>query len=158
YGWVDVEVRSLCYAAITLWQLGYPDQALKRGIEALALAQRLSHPFSLTFAQNVAGGILRVLRREVRAVYETSESMISISVEHGLANPLVYATVLHGWALANQERHQKGIAQIKEGLDASRSIGAELLRPFHLYLLAEACDNAGLLDDALRALEEALAV
>src|SRR5262249_10021533 len=61
-------------------------------------------------------------------------------------------------ALANQERHQKGIAQIKEGLDASRSIGAELLRPFHLYLLAEACDNAGLLDDALRALEEALAV
>ena len=157
YGWVDVEVRSLCYAAISLWQLGYPNQALKRGDEALALAQRLSHPFSLTFAQNIAGGILRLLRREVRAVHETAESMSALSAEHGLANPWAYATVLRGWALAEQGRHQEGIAQIQEGLAASRAIGSELLRPYHLCLLAEACKNTGSLDDALSALREALA-
>jgi predicted ATPase len=157
YGWVDGEVRSLCYVAISLWRLGYPDQALKRGVEALALAQRLSHPFSLTFAQNLAGGLLRVLRREVCAVHETAESMIVLSAEHGLANPWAYATALRGWALAKQGRHQEGIAQIQEGLDASRAIGAELLRPYHLCLLAQACENAGRLDDTLSALGEALA-
>ena len=33
-----------------LWWLGYPDQALARSHEAIALAQRLSHPCSLIFA------------------------------------------------------------------------------------------------------------
>jgi tetratricopeptide (TPR) repeat protein len=45
YG-VDAGVVLLSYTALTLWHLGYPDQALKRGNEALALAQTLSHPFS----------------------------------------------------------------------------------------------------------------
>jgi hypothetical protein len=48
-------------AASTLWQLGYPDQAPKRGNQALALAQRLSHPFSLAFAKYFFG-VLRQLR------------------------------------------------------------------------------------------------
>ena len=39
----------LCRAAGTLWYLGYPDQALARGQEALALAQELAHPFSLAY-------------------------------------------------------------------------------------------------------------
>jgi predicted ATPase/class 3 adenylate cyclase len=157
YGWVDVEVRSLCYASLSLWQLGYPDQAFRRANEALALAQRLSHPFSLTFAQNIAG-TLDVFRREVRAVHETAESMLTISVEHGLTNSLAFATVLRGWALAEQGRYQEGIAQIQEGLEASRAIGAKLLRPYHLYLLAQAYKNTGCPDDALAALREALAI
>ena len=33
----------LSYAAWTLWYLGYPDQALKRSQEAVALAAGLSH-------------------------------------------------------------------------------------------------------------------
>ena len=43
----DHIVFCLSYAAWTLWQAGYPDQALARGNEALALAQGLSHPYSL---------------------------------------------------------------------------------------------------------------
>ena len=34
----DPRVDCLSYAAWTLWSLGYPDQALKRSHEALALA------------------------------------------------------------------------------------------------------------------------
>jgi tetratricopeptide (TPR) repeat protein len=43
YGY-DAGVASLSYAAWTLRLRGYSDQALKRSHEALALAQRLSHP------------------------------------------------------------------------------------------------------------------
>jgi class 3 adenylate cyclase/tetratricopeptide (TPR) repeat protein len=77
YGGVDAGVRCPSYAAWTLWQLGYPDQALKRGGEALALAQALSHPFSLAFADGLVGGCLRLLRREARAAQENAERMIS---------------------------------------------------------------------------------
>ena len=39
------------YAAMTLWLLGYPEQALARVHEALALAHALSHPYSVAFAR-----------------------------------------------------------------------------------------------------------
>ena len=40
---------------MTLWSLGYPDQALKQGNEGVALAQALSHPHSLAFAERFVG-------------------------------------------------------------------------------------------------------
>ena len=39
------------YAGVTLWWLGYPDQALQRSQEALTLVRELAHPFSLAYAQ-----------------------------------------------------------------------------------------------------------
>ena len=50
----DPGVVCLIYAAWQLWYLGYPDQALVRSQEGLALAQRLSHPHSLALALNTA--------------------------------------------------------------------------------------------------------
>ena len=50
----DTGVNCLSYMAWTLWTLGYPDQALKKGDEAVALAQALSHPFSLAFAEGLS--------------------------------------------------------------------------------------------------------
>jgi len=119
------------------------------------LAQTLSHPLSLTFAGNLVGVLLQ-LRREARATQETAESMIAPSTEHGLANPLAYATVLRGWALAQEGNPQVGIAQIQQGLAMSHATGTELMRPYQLCLLAEACKNIGRLDDSLCALREAL--
>ena len=43
----DPGVFCRAYAAVTLWWLGYPDQALQRSHEALTLARELAHPFSL---------------------------------------------------------------------------------------------------------------
>src|SRR5207249_420297 len=59
-------VGCLAYAAWTLWWLGYPDRALQRSQEALALAQALSHPHTLAFAQLWATALYHV-RQEVQA-------------------------------------------------------------------------------------------
>ena len=47
----DLGVACRLYAAWTLWLLGYPEQALARLHDALALAHELSHPFSLAYAR-----------------------------------------------------------------------------------------------------------
>jgi len=47
----DPGVACRTHAARTLWLLGYPEQALARLHEALALAHELSHPFSLAWAR-----------------------------------------------------------------------------------------------------------
>jgi adenylate cyclase len=72
YGTADAGVLCLSTSALTLWHLGYPDHALKRSNEALALAQALSHPFSLAYAGQFLG-VLRQYRREAPAAQETEE-------------------------------------------------------------------------------------
>jgi predicted ATPase/DNA-binding winged helix-turn-helix (wHTH) protein len=155
YGY-DAGVASLSYAAWTLWLLGYSDQALKRSHEALALAQRLSHPLNLAHAELFVG-VLRQYRREVRAAQANAESVIAHSAEHGLTDYWGWATGLRGWAMAQQGCSEEGIAHLREGLAAFSATEA-LLRPYFLCLLAEAWTETGRLDDGLNALTEALAV
>ncbi|MDQ3830385.1 MAG: hypothetical protein M3361_14015 [Candidatus Tectomicrobia bacterium] len=51
------------HAALVLWLLGYPDQALERLREVLTAVQKRPHPFSLAVALLFAA-VLHQLRRE----------------------------------------------------------------------------------------------
>jgi predicted ATPase len=157
HGGADARVRRLSYQAMALWQLGYPDQALKRGNDALALAQRLSHPFSLAFA-GFCFGAVRQFRREARAALQHAESMIALSAEYGFSDQFAFSTGLRGWAMAEQGRPEEGVTQILEGLAASRAREAELWRPHGLCTLADVYRETGRVDDGLGALTEALAI
>jgi predicted ATPase len=154
HGGVDAKVNCLSYSARTLWTLGYPDRALERGNECIALAQALAHPHTLAFAETAR---LHQRRREAGAARETAERLMALSTEHGFIYWLAAANILHGWAMAEQGCNQEAIAQIQEGLAAHRAAGAEVERPRNLSLLAEACMKTGRLDDGLGALTEALA-
>jgi hypothetical protein len=66
-------------AAHTLWCLGYPTQAVQRSQEALALAQVLTHPYSLAVAQHWAAW-LHQRRRDVPAVREQADSLLSLAM------------------------------------------------------------------------------
>ena len=59
--------------------------------------------------------------------------------------------------MAEQGRHEEGIVQMNEGLAGIRATGVEVSRTHYLCFLAEACREAGRLDDGLNALTEALA-
>jgi len=113
------------YAAVVLWFLGYPDQALKRKNEALTLARELSHSFSLTFALGFAG-FLHAFRREGQATQEHAEATMALSTEQGFAHWLAHGMIFRGWALA--EQGDEGIAQICQGIAAWRDAGDELNR------------------------------
>src|SRR5713101_3065839 len=155
YG-LDAGVRCLSLITPCLWHLGYPDQALGRINEALALAKGLSHPHSLAFAELWVGAV-HLYRREAGAAQETAEALIAFLTEHRMTAFLPWATGLRGSAMAAQGRHEEGIVQIKEGLAGIRATGTEMSRPNFLCMLAEACRKAGRLDDGLNALTEALA-
>jgi predicted ATPase len=58
--------------------------------------------------------------------------------------------------VAVQGQAEDGIKQIHQGLATTRATGAELNRPYHLALLAEAYGKAGQGEEGLPALAEAL--
>jgi adenylate cyclase len=70
------------FAAIVLWMLGYPNQALQRGQEGLSLAHELSHPFSRAMALSQVSR-LHGLRREWLAAQERAEAMMALAREQG---------------------------------------------------------------------------
>ncbi|MEW6296360.1 MAG: adenylate/guanylate cyclase domain-containing protein [Thermodesulfobacteriota bacterium] len=152
----DPKVTSLCIGGLALWHLGYPDQALQRSREALALAHELSHPFSVVYALRFAA-LLHQYRREAPVVQERAEAGIALATEHGFARELAWATIVQGWALAEQGHGEEGIAQMRQGLAAYRATGSQLFWPHFLVLLAEAYGKTGQTEEGLNALAEALA-
>jgi predicted ATPase len=153
----DPRMECLSFAAFTLLALGYPDQALKRSREALALAARLSHPFSLAYALSSAA-LFHLLRREEQVAREQAEAVMTLATEQGFPVWLALGTIFRGSALAEQGQVEEGIAQMQQGLAACRAIGNELGRPHYLVLLAEAYGKVGQVEEGLTALAEALAL
>ena len=78
---------------MTLWLLGYPEQALARLHEALALAHALSHPYSLAFAQSMAAWVSQ-LRRDVPAVHAYAEACIALATAQGFPLWAASGTIL----------------------------------------------------------------
>jgi predicted ATPase/class 3 adenylate cyclase len=152
----DLGVACRCWEGLTLWLLGYPDQALERSHEALVRAQELTHPYSLVFALNYAAW-LHQYRREAQAAQERAEAAITLSADRGFAHHLELGMTWRGWALAAQGREEEGIAQMRQGLAARGAAGADANPPFLLALLAGAYGTAGQAEEGLTVLDEALA-
>jgi len=141
--------------ARALWFMGYPDQGLVRSQEAIILAQQSTHSVSLSFTLSTAA-IFHSFRREVRCTQECADGVTRLAQEQGFPHWMAIGAMLRGWALAHQGQAKEGIAQITEGLTASRGTGTETLRPYFLSLLAEAYGIIGQPEAGLTALTEAL--
>ena len=70
----DPGVACLAFGAVALWLLGYPDQAVQRSREAVALGRELGQPSTLALALHFAA-MLRQYRREGPAVQESAEAI-----------------------------------------------------------------------------------
>jgi class 3 adenylate cyclase/predicted ATPase len=160
YAGADAGVMCRSYLGLTLWSLGYPEQALAQGKEALTLGRELSHPNSLDVAKFFYADVRHLRRdRDARAVQESAERSIESIVAQGYfaSGGSAIATMVRGWAMALQGR-EEGVAEIQKGLAVRRAAGGEVAQPTYLGMLAEASLATGRLGDGLTALTEALAI
>jgi class 3 adenylate cyclase/predicted ATPase len=153
----DPGVACRVHAALTLWLLGYPEQALARVHEALALPHELSQTYSLAFAR-CAAALVSQCRRGVLAVQEYAEAAVALSTAQGFTQWAAWGTSMRGWALAMQDQDEEGMTQVRQGIATYRATGAVLLVPYFCTLLAEVCAHLGHTADGLQALAEAHAL
>jgi predicted ATPase len=151
----DPQVFCLARLANLLWYLGYPDQGLQRGHEALALPRELSYPVSLAVALTFMAN-LHQRRREGHRARELVEAAVALAREQGFAYWLAQAASLRGWALVAQGQGEAGIGLIRQGLADERATGAETGQPYRLGLLADAYGQLGRPEAGLQVLAEAL--
>jgi tetratricopeptide (TPR) repeat protein len=130
---VDPGVTCRAYAALALWLLGYPDQALVRLHDALALAHELSHPYSLAYARCIAAWIYQ-FRRDVQAVHEHAEAAVALATEQGFPFWVAWGTGMRGWALAMQGQGEAEVTQVCQRKSATtwatrKTVSRRWLRP-----------------------------
>ena len=144
------------WAALSLWFLGRPEEAVERAARALELCEdpARAHGAAAARAQMAA---LRACRGEPEQTLRWAQAAIDAGRERGYAYRVAMGRLLRGWALAAGGR-EDGAAEIAAGLEAARATGARLEDPFFLGLLADAHLRGGSAEAGLAAVEEALAI
>jgi predicted ATPase len=157
YAGHDTRVCGLVFTTLALWYLGYPDQSLHRLHEALRAARALDHPLSLCLLLRHAP-LHQRFYRDLCAVQEHTEELRTVATEQGFASEGAYATMMEGWLLAMTGEVEAGITQLHQGLAAYQDTGGAVWRPIYLSMLAEAYSKGGQSAEALRIVDEALAL
>ena len=147
-------VGCLGMLATTLWMLGYADQAMTRCHEAVEIARAADHRSSLAHALRFAALIYH-LRGEPQATQEYATAAVTVSTESGFSYWFALGTMLQGWALAAQGKHDEGQATFLQGLSILRTIGTRVGEPLYLTILAGMYRETGQIEPGLSTLAEA---
>jgi class 3 adenylate cyclase/tRNA A-37 threonylcarbamoyl transferase component Bud32/tetratricopeptide (TPR) repeat protein len=141
-------VECLGNLSWVLWFLGYPDQALSRSEEMLAVARELGQPFSIACALFFAGE-LRAFRREPEAVRQINEELLELSTRQEFPYWRIMGTAQRGWLRTQEGKADEGAVDIRAG-----SQFGGLRRDPHVFaFLAEAYRSLGKTAEALEALD-----
>jgi class 3 adenylate cyclase/predicted ATPase len=150
----DAPPRWLAVSANAFWLAGYPDRALARSREALAVAEKLSHAW-VSGVTRLFCGYLCADCRSIQAVLGHAEAGIALAAEYGFTTLLPLLMIEQGWALVHLGRVEEGFDQISRGMDIMPST-AVVARYLFRHLLAEVYLVAKRADDGLRVVSECL--
>jgi DNA-binding winged helix-turn-helix (wHTH) protein/tetratricopeptide (TPR) repeat protein len=154
FEWGVVHRIGLAWA---LQQLGYPEQARQRSEEALALARQRLSPFNLSNAL-VYLAVLYLWCCEWHITRQWIEETANLTPTPSSPLYLALGRIIEGAAFAALGQGQEGLACIHQGLAACHALGAQLLRPWALAMLAESYARLGQPETGLTALAEAQAL
>jgi predicted ATPase len=157
YAGHNASVTHLCYLALALWHLGYPEQALRLDRETQELAQAIGHAFSLGHAVDFRAFLYHYCRlgTEVQAA---ADEETDIGTEHGFQLWRALGTLHKGAGLLLRGRREEAMPLLLKGFSAFRATGAEVRAPAYLALLGDAYIQSSRFEDAHKALDEGLAV
>ena len=150
---IDPGMVARAMSGRPLWALGFPDRALARNRETIALGRAQRQPVTFVFALVVAQGI-HLYRGESAEALALGEEIIALCEEYEFPQEAQWARGFQGSALAIGGRTADGVAQLQASLDALHALRSGLTRTMFLSLLADALLRDGRADDGLAIVAE----
>ena len=154
----DSRVATFAYLSWIRWLLGFPKRAWKESEQARIWATELNHPYSQGLSLTWGTAMPATFYRNFAVAEKHGREAIDLATEHRIPMWLGFGNVLVGWAVAMQSRDTRGITQIKTGLANLESIGARMIRPYLLSLLAQALAETEDIKSGLDVVQESLAL
>ena len=154
FGGHDPGACAAQHLACSQSEMGLLDQAITNINRSKQIAQNVSDPLSQAMAMFYATKIHQS-RGEASECLRLADEIISISDKYGF--PLVSAQgkIMRGWAIAEDTDLERGIAIMREGLNAIEITGSRVRKPYFMTLLASLYQEAGQIDEAGQAIEAA---
>jgi tetratricopeptide (TPR) repeat protein len=138
--------------------LGFPDRAHKRASDAVALARKLDHSFSMSYAL-FHYGLLHLWLREAEIAQASARALLDIAEEHGFQIWSAVGSCLRGAALAGMGSAEEGLTLIQRGMHIYQGLKTPpVFWPLLLHLQAGACGLASRPEDGLKLLNEAMQI
>jgi predicted ATPase len=134
--------------------LGYPEKALASTADALALAERIAHPFTLSTALIITS-VVYLNRREPEQALRQLEAAEALAAEQRLSL-MLEPGILRGVALLGHGAVDEAIARIREGVTSWTRLGRTVFFPYACAFLAEGLARLGDRTAALAAIREGL--
>jgi DNA-binding winged helix-turn-helix (wHTH) protein/predicted ATPase len=122
---------------------------------AIRLTEEIAHPFSQALALCFAA-VLEQMIREPAAARRHAEGSARLAAEHGFELVGAWSKCILGWATAAAGEHTRGIADIRDGLNAATATGTSQFQPYFCGVLADACVRAGRIAEGLAAVQGGL--
>ena len=155
HGWNDA-VLGRAWQSHALWCLGYPEQALRRGREAVQIASDMELPFNQALAMTYLA-LLQQLRADHVTAREQAEAAYALTVQYKAPYYRAWASILLRYSEAWEQPDEDQIARLRGAIEEFKATGARLRHPYYLSLLARLCRRSGRIEDGLAAIDEALA-
>ncbi len=150
----DVRVAALFYRSLALWQLGYPDAAMRDAARAVVDARdtgqaaNIMAALAITSLTHIHAGNYSLAKAQLDEVCAVAEEKSAMFWKVG-------AMLLLGCLSARNGKAADAVKTIGSGMGAWRSTGASLWMPVHLAHLISAYADVGRFDDAQRCVDEA---
>ncbi len=143
-------------SAFFLWMLGYPDRAVARSKEAIAMASQWQHPYTLAYVE-FHSGLLRHWLRQPDLVMEHAIRLIRVARQYDFPIFKALGTCLHGMADAELGRADEGLAQVNEGIAQYQEMKTPpVFWPYLVAIKASAHALAGRVSEGLLLIDDAL--
>jgi predicted ATPase len=153
---LDVRVSCLTSSGFFLWLLGYPDRAVERADQAVAIATELDHPYSLAYGL-FHSGFLHLWRREPELVEARAMRAVSVAEASDLPIWRALGASLLGAATSALGRPAEGLRQITDGLDQYQDLRTPpVFWPFIRFIQGGAHVDAGTPGPGLALIDEAI--
>lgn len=147
----------LDYLGLTLWLLGYPQQALTKIREALAEVQTLSDYLQVSTTLFFASLVYSYLRSADLAITPV-EQMLMLDDRYKIPINRVAGLVALGWLLAHQGKLTEGITEMRTGIDKMNAMNHMMFQTHRLAWLVEAQMQAEDWEATGKTLDEAFAM
>ena len=149
FGGHDSRVCARSFYAISLWALGFPDQAERMAWQCIEDGRALGHTFSHAHGLNM-GSLTFLLLNDESACRAVAAELYPLAERNKFPWPLAQARFLRGWLTAQQGDREAGIEQMLQAIDDPAHT---VLRPILLSVIAQHQMRAARFADAMGTLD-----
>jgi predicted ATPase/DNA-binding winged helix-turn-helix (wHTH) protein len=157
YGNHDASACGRYFAALSLALAGEEEGARSMVDSALAVARSLNDPFTLALTLYFSSATAQVLG-DLALAAQHAEASRQLAAEHDLAMLRAWSTGVVGWCAAEKGDPDRGIALLTEAIAALQATQSRHFMCYLLGLLAGAQMKVGHYAEAMKAVEEGVAL